>query len=555
MLKLKNLTKQLILILLLLLITSLGSASVAFADSFSGASTWHDFFCISNELCDVGDFNGDGRDDIILFKRDNEKGSGRGDVIVALSNGKGFTNPTVWNDFFCVGQDICAVGDFNGDGKDDIIAFVRDTSRGREQGDVIVVLSDGQKFNQYPSLWHSSFCINNQICDVGDFDGNGRDDIIAFIRDTKGGRERGDVQVALSVGTSFRPFDWGNRWHDWFCIGREVCGVGDFNGDGKDDIITFIRNTASGHRQGDVHVALSNGSGFSPTGVAPVWHGWFCIGNEVCDVGDFNGDGKDDMVTFLRSTQGGRARGNVYVATSNGSGFIPAGPAPLWHDYFCIGNEVCNVGDFNGDGKDDIIIFVRDAKRGSGRGDVYVALYSPESLPIPTPKPPTPTPTPKPPTPTPKPPPPVSGIGRINIFNCHASKRPLHIWIRESSTLIWQDKGVVNDQYNYWGTCPSPPNPFVLTLENKVYDIVAVDFQSEYCAGNHPTYAGCIRDAVYYLQGEAGGQVRTVTIQQECTKASANPPGSDDSSFDLVPAHSCLATYEKNCNGDERRTA
>ncbi|NES69112.1 MAG: hypothetical protein F6K24_29710, partial [Okeania sp. SIO2D1] len=64
----------------------------------------------------------------------------------------------------------------------------------------------------------------------------------------------------------------------------------------------------------DVYVALSNGNGFEPSSV---WHDWFCINEEICDVGDFNGDGRDDIATFLRNTQGGDGRGDVYVGISS----------------------------------------------------------------------------------------------------------------------------------------------------------------------------------------------------------------------------------------------
>ena len=61
----------------------------------------------------------------------------------------------------------------------------------------------------------------------------------------------------------------GTLWHRSFCQRGEVCQVGDFNGDGRDDIVTFIRNSAPGERVGDVLVALSDGSRFTPQPAAP----------------------------------------------------------------------------------------------------------------------------------------------------------------------------------------------------------------------------------------------------------------------------------------------
>ena len=49
---------------------------------------------------------------------------------------------------------------------------------------------------------------------------------------------------------------------------------GDFNGDGKDDIVTFTRGPAA-----DVYVALSTGHSFVGTGVK--WHDFFAVGDEI----------------------------------------------------------------------------------------------------------------------------------------------------------------------------------------------------------------------------------------------------------------------------------
>jgi hypothetical protein len=178
------------------------------------------------------------------------------------------------------------------------------------------------------------------------------------------------VYVALSTGSGFGP---GIKWHDWFCIKDEIPAVGDVNGDGKADIITFLRDTAGGKGRGDVYVALSTGSGFGP-GVK--WHDWFCIKEEIPAVGDVNGDGKADIITFLRDTAGGKGRGDVYVALSTGSGF---GPGVKRHDWFCIGEEIPSTGDFNGDNRNDLITFIRDTKGGIGRGDVYIAISAMEN--------------------------------------------------------------------------------------------------------------------------------------------------------------------------------
>jgi hypothetical protein len=211
---------------------------------------------------------------------------------------------------------------------------------------VFVSLSTGTGFDGTGILWHAFFAINAETPLVGDFNGDGKDDIASFT-----GGTAADVYVSLSTGWNFSGT--GVKWHNYFNIGDEVPQVGDFNGDGKDDIASFSRGTT-----GDVHVALSNGSSF---GARTKWHDFFCINAELPRVGDFNGDGKDDVATFTRGSAA-----DVYVALSTGSVF--SGTGQKWHDMFALGSELPFVGDVTGDGKDDIVSF----QRGS-LGRVYVA--------------------------------------------------------------------------------------------------------------------------------------------------------------------------------------
>lgn len=348
----------------------LAVAPAALADSFTSGMRWNDFFCIDDETCRVGDFDGDGWADIAAFVRSTQAGDEAGDVYVALSDGDEFrpTN-TTWQDFFCVGGEVCDTGDFNGDGKDDIIAFERTAEPGTppgQEGNVYVALSNGSAFGASGDLWQQLFCIDQETCGVGDFNGDGLDDIVAFVQNTNQRGQRGDVYVALSDGTSFGPS--GQQWQESFCLGERVCQVGDFNGDGRDDVIAFVRDSESGDARGDVYVALSNGSSFG-TGVR--WQSFFCIGDEICGVGDFNGDGLDDIITFVGNTQTDDEQGDVYVALSNGSSF---GDSALYQGAFCVGGEVCDTGDANGDGRADAITFVQSRLSGPAEGDVYVAL-------------------------------------------------------------------------------------------------------------------------------------------------------------------------------------
>jgi hypothetical protein len=180
---------------------------------------------------------------------------------------------------------------------------------------------------------------------LGDFNGNGRLDIAS---------PHGPWVLIKTTDPDFFPFNYSyclqhlgptgvsNEWG-----AAEYTWVGDFNGDGKDDI-----GSGSG---GYVYMKLSNpGSGFTgfhseawsitivPIPLQP-WTGPLWGGSDYTWVGDFNGDNIDDIASAIG--------GSVRVHLSNGSEFR----SETWN----VANQWASgawtrVGDFNGDGKDDI---------------------------------------------------------------------------------------------------------------------------------------------------------------------------------------------------------
>jgi autotransporter-associated beta strand protein len=263
----------------------------------------------------TGDFNGDGHADII----------GRvlqtGQWYVGISNGSdGFTstlwaswNPNVtWVDVH--------VGDFNGDGKADIVG------RYLQGGQWYVGISNGTGFTT--TLWATwNPAVTWVDVNVGDFTGDRKTDITG--RYLQGG----SWWTGVSSGSDFSTTQWAS-WNP--AVTWTDVRVGDFNGDGKADI------TGRFLQAGSWWTGLSTGSSFNTT----MWAGWNPNVTWVdIKVGDFNGDGKDDIIG--RYSQAGQ----WWVGLSNGSSFDTKlwatwNPNVTWVDI--------QVGDFSGDGKDDI---------------------------------------------------------------------------------------------------------------------------------------------------------------------------------------------------------
>ncbi len=264
----------------------------------------------------AGDFNGDGLDDIV------GRNAANGDWWVALSNGDGtFTNQkwTRWST--SVNWTDVMVGDFNGDGRDDIVGRVASS------GDWWIASSTGAAFtNSKWTRWSTGVTWTDVM--VGDFNGDGRDDIVGRVASS------GDWWIGNSTGTSFTNQKW-TRWSTgvmWVDV-----MVGDFNGDGRDDIVGRAASS------GDWWIASSTGTSFTNQ----KWTRW-STGVTWVDVmvGDFNGDGRDDIVGRAASS------GDWWIGNSTGTAFTNQkwtrwSASASWTDVM--------VGDFNGDGKDDIV--------------------------------------------------------------------------------------------------------------------------------------------------------------------------------------------------------
>jgi hypothetical protein len=263
------------------------------------------------------DFDGDGKSDL-LWQNDD----GRVAAWLGTSTGAFVTNWPDENANPDSGFAIAATGDFNGDGRTDILwrhtigflLVVDSTANGRT--------ADWENAKQITADW--------TVVGAGDFNGDGKADIL--FRNTTGA-------ITNWLGSATGAFtdnvaNAGNSVSaDW-----QVAGIGDFNNDGRDDILW--RNTDG--RLTD-WLGAANG-GFQPNStnlLDNVSADWKIVG-----VGDFNGDGNADIL--WRNDDG---RITDWLGTNTGAFSDNVGNA---YNSVSLDWHVASIGDFNGDGRADI---------------------------------------------------------------------------------------------------------------------------------------------------------------------------------------------------------
>lgn len=306
------------------------------------------------------DFDGDGDLDIAWLDYTNGRiglysGNGDGTFAAASPVRPADTGNTEW----AGNIQVITAGDFNGDGKKDVLAYDWPHASAGGPADLYMGINDGTgKFFFQLALpkgrlqelaEHYGALIIEAT--TADFNGDGRPDVIfrtqpglaVLLAQRDGTLSPTPIDVTFPVSVGCLPFPY--------------LTAGDVNGDGFQDIVAgYIQNTncaPSASTPSGFFVLLGDGKGGFNATFTPFGNALYFV-----RVADLNGDRKLDMVVANAVSGSGF---NLYAIPGNGDGTFDTGAAtiPIRGQY--IGNIL--IGDYNGDGKQDLALST------SGRAD------------------------------------------------------------------------------------------------------------------------------------------------------------------------------------------
>jgi len=303
----------------------------------------------------VGDFNDDGRHDFAMLTDNGTLLS----VMQSDDEGHFATVSTALIDRLSPGSEsrsFIEAGDVDGDGRTDVVTMTCDSgANGRTWVSVVL----GRSESGFSRPWTEEQPIDaGTLLPLADVDLDGRADVLitqVYDRSVSVLFSNGDGTLApLSPRVNaVTQYPWG-------------ASAGDFNGDGRIDVVTAIGASADVSalfnpivsKPNAVAILLGNGDG---TFAAPRY---LLVGTDPRAVaqGDFNADGRHDVITANFGD------GTVSVLLGNGDGTF-AEPTTLRTDLdpFSI-----KAADFNGDGRSDFVVSEQYGSSSPGSLEVFL---------------------------------------------------------------------------------------------------------------------------------------------------------------------------------------
>ncbi|PSL25678.1 FG-GAP-like repeat-containing protein [Dyadobacter jiangsuensis] len=342
----------------------------------------------------AGDFNGDGFSDVIVgipYYDKDAVDEGRANLYLGSSTffSSAITGYGIGSGHAgaLMGINVATAGDIDGNGLSDIlIAASQNTNGESKEGSVLVKYGNANAdLNSAASITLQINQPNAQfgysIAPAGDIDADGYSDLIIGARwYTNGQGQEGEGATFIYHGSSNGQLSGptiiqGNQYNA--AMGNKVSSAGDVNGDGYSDIL--VGSYAFDHGQTDEgQVFVFHGSagtiGLTPRGVSTGTTSGALLGSSVSIIGDYNGDGLNDILAGAPNFDGGQVgEGAVFLSFGDAAtGTNSMKKLESDQQNAKLGCSVSGAGDHNGDGFDDLVIGATGGIFGGNTGVAYV---------------------------------------------------------------------------------------------------------------------------------------------------------------------------------------
>ena len=391
-----------------------------------------------SSVANIGDLDGDGVNDLLVGNIGNDNGGpNRGAAHILFMNTDGTVksaikikdataNGPILDDGDNFGFSAESISDLNGDGVNDfIIGAPKDDGNGGtspNSGNVAILYpdTDGSFVKAKREIKNTTAngptisdgdMFGISVANMDDLNGDGFDDLaIGASKDDAGGTNRGAVHIIYMANNGFVSSSEeinsntanGPTLSDEDYFGRSVENIGDLDGDGVNDLAVGAENDDmdengdddGGAQRGAVHILFMNSDASvkstveinDSTANGPVLDDNDKFGRSIANIGDFDGDGVNDLAVGAHlDDEGDTNQGAVHILFMNTDGSVKStveindstanGPTLSDRDQFGEGIE--NMGDLNGDGINDLaVVAPQDDAGGTERGALHILFMT-----------------------------------------------------------------------------------------------------------------------------------------------------------------------------------